>query len=152
MHGGYVHLKRASLVRWLATFHHLSSALDVRRRLPPLVLLRLLRIQEYPPDRLLRPLPWVGEDVLDLDGHLRPPLQLKFPLGISLSMLPSLNPLPLPLIIDLFSLPSPLLSRLPLRWIWIALKPLLLLLLISAVLLHTNTRTRQFSGRLHLSR
>src|SRR5438128_12284482 len=133
MHGGYVHIKRASLVRWLATFHHLFSALDVRRRLPPLVLLRLLQIQEYPPDRLLWLLPRVGEDVLDLDGHLRPPLRLKFPLGISLSMLPSLNPSPLPLILDLSSPLSPLLSRFLLRWIWIATKPLLLPLLISAV-------------------
>src|SRR5438128_9138995 len=142
MHGGSIHLRRALPVRWLATFHHLFSALDVRRRLPPLVLLRLLQNREYPPVWLLQLPHWVGEDALDPVGPLRPPLQLKFPLGISPSMLLSLNPLLLPLTLDLSFPHSPLLSRLPLQWIWIAIKPLLLSLLISTVLLHTNISIR----------
>ena len=152
MPGGYAHQRHASLVRWLATFHHLSSALDVRRRLPPLVLLRLLRIQECPPDRLLWLLPQVGEDVLDLDGHPRPPLQLKFPLGISPLMLLSPNPLPLPLTLDLSSPPSPPLSRLPLQWNRIETKPLLLSLHTSDVLSPMNIRIRKSFRRPHLSR
>src|SRR5438128_48323 len=140
MPGGYVHLRRASLARWLATSHHLPSALNVRRRLHPLILLQLLRIQEYPPVQLLQLPHRVREDVLGPVGPLRPPLQLKFPLGISPSMLLSPNPLLLPLTLDLSSSHSPLLSRLPLQWIWIAIKPLLLSLHISAVLSHMNAR------------
>ena len=107
MPGGYVHLRHALPVRWLATFHHLPSALDTRRRLPIIILLWLLRIQE--PDWLLQLPTQVREDAIDPNSHLRP-LLLKFLLGTLLSMLPSLNPLPLPLTIALFSLPLPPLS------------------------------------------
>ena len=147
MPGGYVHLRRASLARWLATFHHLPSALDIRRRLHPLILLQLLQIQEYPPVQLLQLPHRVREDALNPVGPLRPALWLKFPLGISLSMLPSLNPLPLPLIIDLFSLPSPLLSRLPHQWTQITLPLPLHPLHISTVLSCMNTRTSRSSNQ-----
>src|SRR5438132_105081 len=98
MHGGYVHQRHASPVRWLAIFHPLLFVLRERRNLPLFVLLWLLWNQEYPPDWLLWLLPQVRDDGINPDSHLRLLLRLKFLLGISLSSLLSPHPLLLLLI------------------------------------------------------